>query len=152
MNKKKTEENEQLTENEKQEGMRYEEAGIDERILRAVGELGFEFMTPIQEQAIPVFMSGRDLIGQAQTGTGKTAAFGIPILQKIDPENKKLQALVLCPTRELAIQAAEEIRKFSKYMHGIKVLPIYGGQDIVKQIKNLKGGVQIVVGTPCATT
>ena len=148
MNKKKTEENEQLTENEKQEGMRYEEAGIDERILRAVGELGFEFMTPIQEQAIPVFMSGRDLIGQAQTGTGKTAAFGIPILQKIDPENKKLQALVLCPTRELAIQAAEEIRKFSKYMHGIKVLPIYGGQDIVKQIKNLKGGVQIVVGTP----
>lgn len=148
MNKKKTEENEQFTESEKQEGMRYEEAGIDERILRAVGELGFEFMTPIQEQAIPVFMSGRDLIGQAQTGTGKTAAFGIPILQKIDPENKKLQALVLCPTRELAIQAAEEIRKFSKYMHGIKVLPIYGGQDIVKQIKNLKGGVQIVVGTP----
>ncbi|MCM1253487.1 MAG: DEAD/DEAH box helicase [Clostridium sp.] len=110
--------------------------------------MGFENMTPIQEQAIPVFLSGRDVIGQAQTGTGKTAAFGIPLLEKINPENKNLQALILCPTRELAMQAADEMRKFSKYMHGIKVLPIYGGQDIVRQIKNLKGGVQIVVGTP----
>lgn len=130
------------------ESMRYEDAGIDERILRAVRELGFEHMTPIQEQAIPLFMTGRDIIGQAQTGTGKTAAFGIPILQKIDPENRSLQAVILCPTRELAMQAAEELRKFSKYMNGIKVLPVYGGQDIVRQIKNLKGGVQIVVGTP----
>ena len=128
--------------------MRYEDADIDERILRAVTELGFEQMTPIQEQAIPIFMSGQDIIGQAQTGTGKTAAFGIPILQKIDPEDRSLQAVILCPTRELAMQAADQLRKFSKYMHGIKVLPIYGGQDIVKQIKNLKGGVQIVVGTP----
>ena len=128
--------------------MRYEDAGIDARILRAVRELGFEHMTPIQEQAIPLFMTGRDIIGQAQTGTGKTAAFGIPILQKIDPENRSLQAVILCPTRELAMQAAEELRKFSKYMNGIKVLPVYGGQDIVRQIKNLKGGVQIVVGTP----
>ena len=128
--------------------MRYEDADIDERILRAVTELGFEQMTPIQEQAIPIFMSGQDIIGQAQTGTGKTAAFGIPILQKIDPEDRSLQAVILCPTRELAMQAADQFRKFSKYMHGIKVLPIYGGQDIVKQIKNLKGGVQIVVGTP----
>ena len=127
--------------------MRYEDAGIDARILRAVRELGFEHMTPIQEQAIPLFMTGRDIIGQAQTGTGKTAAFGIPILQKIDPENRSLQAVILCPTRELAMQAAEELRKFSKYMNGIKVLPVYGGQDIVRQIKNLKGGVQIVVGT-----
>ncbi len=128
--------------------IRYEDAGIDSRILRAVRELGFEHMTPIQEQAIPLFMTGQDIIGQAQTGTGKTAAFGIPILQKIDPENRNLQAVILCPTRELAMQAAEELRKFAKYMHGIKVLPVYGGQDIVKQIKNLKGGVQIVVGTP----
>ena len=128
--------------------MRYEDAKIDERILRAVGELGFDEMTPIQEQAIPLFMTGRDIIGQAQTGTGKTAAFGIPILQKIDPDNRSLQAVILCPTRELAMQAAEELRKFSKYMHGIKVLPVYGGQDIVRQIKNLKTGVQIVVGTP----
>ena len=144
---------EELMENKNKEveehsARRYEEAGIDERILRAVTELGFEFMTPIQEQAIPVFMSGQDLIGQAQTGTGKTAAFGIPILQRVDPEDKRLQAVVLCPTRELAMQAAEELRKFARYMHGIKVLPVYGGQDIVKQIKNLKGGVQIVVGTP----
>lgn len=130
------------------ERMRYEDAEIDERILRAVRELGFDRMTPIQEQAIPLFMTGRDIIGQAQTGTGKTAAFGIPILQKIDPDNRSLQAVILCPTRELAMQAAEELRKFSKYMHGIKVLPIYGGQDIIRQIKNLKSGVQIVVGTP----
>ena len=132
----------------KETRMRYEDAQIDGRILRAVKELGYEMMTPIQEQAIPLFMTGKDMIGQAQTGTGKTAAFGIPILQKIDPENRNLQAVILCPTRELAMQAAEELRKFSKYMHGIKVLPIYGGQDIVRQIKNLKGGAQIIVGTP----
>ncbi len=126
----------------------YEESGLDARILRAVSEMGFENMTPIQAQAIPVFMEGKDIIGQAQTGTGKTAAFGIPILQMVDPEEKSLQALVLCPTRELAIQAAEEIRKFGKYIEGVKVLPIYGGQDISKQIRSLKGNVQIVVGTP----
>lgn len=126
----------------------YRDSGIDERIVHAVEEMGFEHMTPIQEQAIPVFLSGKDVIGQAQTGTGKTAAFGIPILEKIDPENKGLQAVVLCPTRELAMQAADELRKFAKYLHGIKVLPIYGGQDIVRQIRNLKGGVQIIVGTP----
>lgn len=135
-------------EGEEKEGLRYEDAGIDGRILRAVKELGFEHMTPIQEQAIPLFMTGRDIIGQAQTGTGKTAAFGIPILQKINPENRSLQAVILCPTRELAMQAADELRKFAKYMNGIKVLPIYGGQEIYKQIKNLKTGVQIVVGTP----
>lgn len=135
-------------EEEEGAGLRYEDAGIDGRILRAVKELGFEHMTPIQEQAIPLFMTGRDIIGQAQTGTGKTAAFGIPILQKINPENRSLQAVILCPTRELAMQAADELRKFAKYMNGIKVLPVYGGQEIYKQIKNLKTGVQIVVGTP----
>lgn len=135
-------------EGEEKEALRYEDAGIDGRILRAVKELGFEHMTPIQEQAIPLFMTGRDIIGQAQTGTGKTAAFGIPILQKINPENHSLQAVILCPTRELAMQAADELRKFAKYMNGIKVLPVYGGQEIYKQIKNLKTGVQIVVGTP----
>lgn len=133
---------------EEKEGTRYEDAGIDARILRAVRELGFEHMTPIQEQSIPLFMTGRDIIGQAQTGTGKTAAFGIPILQKIDPEDRSLQAVILCPTRELAMQAADELRKFAKYMDGIRVLPVYGGQEIYKQIKNLKTGVQIVVGTP----
>ena len=139
-----------LAENEtnEKEAMRYTEAGIDERILRAVTELGFEYMTPIQERAIPMLMEGIDVIGQAQTGTGKTAAFGIPMLQQMDPSNRNLQGMILCPTRELAIQAAEELRKFSKYMHGIKMVPIYGGQDITRQIKALKGGAQIIVGTP----
>lgn len=131
-----------------EELLKYEESGIDERILRAVTELGFEYMTPIQSDAIPVLMEGRDVIGQAQTGTGKTAAFGIPLLQRVDPEDKSLQGMILCPTRELAMQAAEELRRFSKYMHGIRVLAVYGGQDISRQIKALKGGVQIIVGTP----
>lgn len=120
---------------------------LDERVARAVREMGFEKLSPIQSEAIPYLLQGDDIIGQAQTGTGKTAAFGIPILQKIDPELRKLQAVVLCPTRELAIQAAEELRKMAKYMHGIKVLPVYGGQEIGKQIKGLKG-VQVIVGTP----
>ena len=127
---------------------RFEELGICPEIQRAVAEMGFEEPSPIQKKAIPVMMEGRDLIGQAQTGTGKTAAFGIPMLQKIDPKNKKLQGIVLCPTRELAIQVADEIRSLAKYMHGIKVLPIYGGQEIVKQIRSLKGGTQLIIGTP----
>ena len=121
---------------------------IDTGIMRAVSEMGFEQFTPIQEQAIPVMMEGRDVIGQAQTGTGKTAAFGIPLLQMVDAEDDSLQGLVLCPTRELAIQAAEELRKFAKYLSGIRVLPVYGGQDITRQIRSLKNGVQIIVGTP----
>lgn len=128
--------------------MNFEDLHLDERILRAVAEMGFEEATPIQTKAIPVQMEGLDIIGQAQTGTGKTAAFGIPLLQKINPKSKKLQAIALCPTRELAIQVAEEIRELSKFMSGIKVLPIYGGQDIVRQIKALKEGAQIIIGTP----
>ena len=120
---------------------------LDARILRAIREMGFTKLSPIQEQAIPYLLEGKDIIGQAQTGTGKTAAFGIPTIQMIDPDVRKLQALILCPTRELAIQAAEELRKLAKYMHGIKVLPIYGGADISRQISGLRG-VQIVVGTP----
>ena len=128
--------------------IRYEDSGLDERIIRAVTDMGFENMSPIQEAAIPVMMEGKDIIGQAQTGTGKTAAFGIPLLQRVDPDNKHLQAVVLCPTRELAMQAADDIRDFAKYMSGIKVLAVYGGQDISRQIKALSNGVQIVVGTP----
>lgn len=128
--------------------VKFEELQIDDRILRAVTDMGFEEASPIQAKAIPVQMEGLDIIGQAQTGTGKTAAFGIPLLQKIDPKNKKLQVIALCPTRELAIQVADEIRNLAKYMHGIKVLPIYGGQDIVRQIRGLKDGTQIIVGTP----
>ena len=133
---------------EPMEPMRYEDSQIDERIIRAVKEMGFESMTPIQEKAIPALLEGKDIIGQAQTGTGKTAAFGIPMIQMIDQNAKGTQGIVLCPTRELAIQAAEELRKYAKFMPGIKVLPIYGGQDISKQIRSLSGNVQIVVGTP----
>lgn len=128
--------------------LRFEEFEIDERILRAVEDMGFEEASPIQAQAIPELLAGKDVIGQAQTGTGKTAAYSIPLLMSIKPEIKKPQAVVLCPTRELAIQVADEIRKLAKYMSDIKVLPVYGGQEIVKQIKSLKNGVQIIVGTP----
>ena len=139
---------EEMMRNYGMDEVRYEDSGIDARILRGIKEMGFEVMTPIQAQAIPRLLEGKDIIGQAQTGTGKTAAFGIPLIQKVNPEKKHLQAIVLCPTRELAIQAAEELRKLAKFMHGIKVLPIYGGQDINTQIRSLKNGVQIVVGTP----
>ncbi len=128
--------------------MKFEELQVDERILKAVEDMGFEEASPIQAQAIPVLLEGRDVLGQAQTGTGKTAAYSIPLLEKIDAQEKKIQAVVLCPTRELAVQVAEEIRRLAKYMSDIRVLPIYGGQDIGKQIKSLKAGVQIVVGTP----
>ena len=130
------------------EEMKFEDLGLCPEILKAVKYMGFEEASPIQAKAIPAMMTGRDVIGQAQTGTGKTAAFGIPLLEKIDPKKKKLQAIVLCPTRELAIQVADEIRNLARYLHGIKVLPVYGGQEIVKQIRSLKGGVQLVIGTP----
>ena len=128
--------------------MKFDELNIDERILRAIEDMGFEETSPIQTQAIPAVCEGIDVVGQAQTGTGKTAAYIIPMLMKIDPQIKKPQAIVLCPTRELAVQVAEEIRKLAKYMSDIKVLPVYGGQEIVRQIKSLKTGVQIIVGTP----
>ena len=128
--------------------MKFEELNIDERILRAIEDMGVEETSPIQTQAIPAVCEGIDVVGQAQTGTGKTAAYTIPMLMKIDPQIKKPQAIVLCPTRELAVQVAEEIRKLAKYMSDIKVLPVYGGQEIVRQIKSLKTGVQIIVGTP----
>ena len=132
---------------QEQDGIASIEPLLDNRIVRAIREMGFEKLSPIQEQAIPYLLQGEDIIGQAQTGTGKTAAFGIPAIQHINPDVKKLQTIILCPTRELAIQSAEELRKIAKYMHGIKVLPVYGGQDISRQIAGLRG-VQIIVGTP----
>jgi len=116
-------------------------------ILRGIAGLGFKKLTPVQAEAIPLMLEGKDVIGQAQTGTGKTAAFGLPILEKTDPGCGEVQALILCPTRELAVQVANEIRSYASYMHGIKTLPVYGGQDISRQITALKG-TQIVVGTP----
>lgn len=121
---------------------------ISKPIEKAVVDMGFEEATPIQSLAIPCIMKGRDVIGQAQTGTGKTAAFGIPILEKVDSTRKELQAIILCPTRELAIQVAEELKNLSKYLKNIRVLPVYGGQPIDRQIKALDKGVQIVIGTP----
>ena len=130
------------------ETVRFEEMGLSEEIQKAVRYMGFEEASPIQAKAIPAMISGIDLIGQAQTGTGKTAAFGIPLLQKIDPDSKKLQAIALCPTRELAIQVSEEFRKLLKYKDNIRVLPIYGGQPIDRQIAALRKGTQVVIGTP----
>ena len=141
------EEVEKVEEVKEQDGIASIEPLLDNRIVRAIREMGFEKLSPIQEQAIRYLLQGEDIIGQAQTGTGKTAAFGIPAIQHINPDVKKLQTIILCPTRELAIQAAEELRKIAKYMHGIKVLPVYGGQDISRQIAGLRG-VQIIVGTP----
>ena len=130
------------------EAIKFEDLNLDAKILRAVTDMGFEAASPIQGQSIPLELEGLDIIGQAQTGTGKTAAFGIPLLQKVDPKSKKLQAIILCPTRELAIQVFEEIRRLAKYMHGVKVLPIYGGQEIGRQIRSLKDGIQVIIGTP----
>lgn len=133
----------------KMETVRFDELNLSKEIMRGIKEMGFEEASPIQTKAIPVAIEGYDVIGQAQTGTGKTAAFGIPVLEKVSKlkDIKHPQTLILCPTRELAVQAAEEIRKLAKYMHGVKVLPIYGGQDISKQIRALKG-TQIIIGTP----
>lgn len=132
----------------KEDILKFEEMNIDPLIERAVSDLGYEEATPIQSRAIPEALAGKDILGQAQTGTGKTAAFAIPVLQHIDPSDKHIQAIVICPTRELALQVAGEFRKLAKYMHDVKLLPVYGGQDIVKQIKSLRQGVQIIVGTP----
>jgi len=114
--------------------------GIEAPILRAIADLGYEAPTPIQERTIPPLLAGRDLIGQAQTGTGKTAAFAIPMLQAIDPSRAVVQALVLTPTRELAIQVAEAIHAYSKHLGRIGVLPVYGGQPIGLQLKRLERG------------
>ncbi len=138
---------EEMTETAKEPGS-FEKMGLDKKLLRAIEDMGFDSATPIQERAIPIELSGRDMIGQAQTGTGKTAAFGLPLLMSVEPKIKKLQAVILCPTRELAIQVSDELHKYAKYLHGVKILPVYGGQDIVKQIRGLKDGTQVIVGTP----
>ncbi len=128
--------------------LKFTELNLSPEILKAVADMGFEETTPIQSLAIPKMIEGVDLIGQAQTGTGKTAAFGIPILEKILPKEKKVQALIMCPTRELAIQVAEELKALSKYKKGINIVPVYGGQPIVRQMAALHKGAHIVIGTP----
>jgi len=127
---------------------RFDELNLSEEILNAVKDMGFEEASPIQSEAIPLVMEGKDIIGQAQTGTGKTAAFAIPVIEKIDTERKELQAVILCPTRELVIQVSEEFRKLMKYKENLTVVPVYGGQEIERQLRTLKKGAQIVIGTP----
>src|SRR5947209_8429406 len=122
--------------------------GLRDSLLATLTSLGYEAPTPIQERTIPILLTGRDLIGQAQTGTGKTAAFALPILEKIDVGERATQALVLTPTRELAMQVAEALHTYAHGMVGLSVLPVYGGAPIVHQLKRLERGVQIVVGTP----
>jgi ATP-dependent RNA helicase DeaD len=129
------------------ESLTFKDLNLSENIERAVEEMGFEEPTPIQSQSIPYLMEGKDVIGQAQTGTGKTAAFGIPALEMLDVKSKKVQVVVLCPTRELANQVAEEMSNLAKYQN-TKMLPVYGGQPIDRQIKALRRGVHIVIGTP----
>jgi len=126
----------------------FTDLNLSKEIQMAIEDMGFEETTTIQAQSIPYMLEGRDVIGQAPTGTGKTVAFGTIVLEKMDPKNKGLQAVILCPTRELAIQVAGELKKISKYKKGIEILPIYGGQPIDHQIKALKRGVQIIIGTP----
>ena len=121
---------------------------LAEPIMRALEEVGYENPTPIQAQTIPLILEGRDVLGQAQTGTGKTAAFALPILSNIDIELAEPQALVLAPTRELAIQVAEAFQRYAEYLKGFHVIPIYGGQDYGIQLRMLKRGVHVVVGTP----
>ena len=126
----------------------FSDLDISNELLQAVTDMGFIHPSPIQAEAIPPILAGRDVIGQAQTGTGKTAAFGIPALDLIDVQDRSVQVLVLCPTRELAVQVSEEIRKLAKYKRGIRVEAIYGGDSIERQIRSLKTGVHIVIGTP----
>lgn len=122
--------------------------GLSESTLQAIEKAGYTTPSPIQEQAIPEILNGRDIIGQAQTGTGKTAAFGLPTLEQIDVTDRSTQALILCPTRELALQVCNELKKLSYGKRGLSIAAVYGGESIVNQIKDLKRGVHIVVGTP----
>lgn len=127
----------------------FEELGVNEEIRHAIEELGFEHPMPVQEEVIPYLLGNKnDVIALAQTGTGKTAAYGLPLIQKVNPESNATQALILSPTRELCVQIADDLRDFSKYIKGLHVVPVYGGADIGGQIRTLKHGVQIIVATP----
>ena len=126
----------------------FEELNLPDALLKAVAEQGYEQPSPIQAESIPPLLEGRDLLGQAQTGTGKTAAFALPLLANIDPKSKKPQLLILAPTRELAIQVAEACQTYAKHLGGVNVLPIYGGQSYTIQLKQLNRGAQVIVGTP----
>ncbi|MDA0757482.1 MAG: DEAD/DEAH box helicase [Bacteroidetes bacterium] len=130
----------------------FKDLGINKGLLMAVEEMGFTSPTAVQEQAIPYLLKGKkDLIALAQTGTGKTAAFGLPCIQQVDPKIKHVQTIILCPTRELCIQISKDLLKFAKHLDYVKIIAVYGGTSIENQIKSIKRGVQIVVGTPGRT-
>jgi ATP-dependent RNA helicase DeaD len=126
----------------------FSDLGLSSELLQAVEKLGFEQASPIQVEAIPVLLSGKDVVGQSHTGSGKTAAFGIPAVEKVDSSRREVQVLILCPTRELAVQVSEEIHKLAFFKRGIHALPVYGGQSYERQFYGLKQGAQIVIGTP----
>ncbi len=126
----------------------FKEFGLIGELMKAIDDVGYETPSPIQLKTIPVLLEGRDVVGQAQTGTGKTAAFALPALQKIDTSTSRIQVLVLTPTRELAIQVAEAFHTYAKHLGRVRVLPVYGGQSITQQIRHLRSGVQVIVGTP----
>lgn len=126
----------------------FADLGLHDQLLKALRDLGYETPSRIQAATIPPLLEGRDVVGLAQTGTGKTAAFALPILQRLDLSQKAPQALVLAPTRELALQVCEAFERYAARMHGVKVLPVYGGQGYGVQLSALRRGVHIVVGTP----
>jgi len=126
----------------------FSELGLSAELLKAVDKLGFEQASPIQAESIPLLLAGKDIVGQSQTGSGKTAAFAIPAIEKTDPHQRAPQVLILCPTRELAVQVSEEVHKLSLFKRGIHALPIYGGQSYERQFWGLKQGAQIIIGTP----
>ena len=128
--------------------MRFSDLNLSSELLRAIVDLGFESPSEVQEASIPIILEGRDVLAQAQTGTGKTASFGIPMIERMEENADDLQALVLVPTRELARQVSEELKKLAKYKKFINIVPIYGGADMGKQLRDLKKGASIVVGTP----
>src|SRR6476646_6864359 len=138
----------QTTDDAPAAGSGFRGLGLPAELLRAVTDLGFSTPTAIQAAAIPALLSGRDITGVAQTGTGKTAAFGLPLLAAVDPTQRGVQALVLTPTRELAMQVAEALGTFAQHMPGLKIVPVYGGAPFLPQKSALAAGAQVVVGTP----
>src|SRR5271156_5336798 len=129
--------------------MKFDQSGLKQELISAVSDAGYVTLTPIQEAVIPFLISQkRDIIALAQTGTGKTAAFGLPLLHHIDPKKKQVQALIVCPTRELCIQISAALTSFATHIPGVSVACLYGGSDIRQQIRTLKNGAQVVVATP----
>src|SRR3984957_16503849 len=126
----------------------FTELGLSPELLKAAERAGFEQASPIQTLAIPALLAGSDVVGQSQTGSGKTAAFALPAIELVDPGLRAPQVVILCPTRELAMQVAEEVAKFAAFKRGVRELPIYGGQSYERQFRGLQQGAQIIIGTP----